>query len=159
MILYHGSNVAVEKPKILLSDRKLDFGTGFYLTSSLEQAKKWAVLTARRRKSGSPVVTVYDLREGAAEQLKTRRFDGAGAEWLRYVSANRKAVAFSDDADLVIGAVADDKTMPVIGLYLAGIYDEEETIKRLLPQKLCDQFVFKTETALAFLSLKEVIFL
>ena len=32
MILYHGSNIAVEKPKILQSDRRLDFGTGFYLT-------------------------------------------------------------------------------------------------------------------------------
>lgn len=33
MKLYHGSSVVVEKPKILLSDRRLDFGTGFYLTS------------------------------------------------------------------------------------------------------------------------------
>lgn len=32
MKLYHGSSVVVEKPKILLSDRRLDFGTGFYLT-------------------------------------------------------------------------------------------------------------------------------
>ena len=36
----------------------------------------------------------------------------------------------------------------VISLYFAGIYDEEETIKRLLPQKLRDQYVFRSELAL-----------
>lgn len=44
MILYHGSNIVVEKPKILQSDRRLDFGTGFYLTSSYEQAERWRIL-------------------------------------------------------------------------------------------------------------------
>ena len=40
MILYHGSNVEVKNPKIIQSKRLLDFGTGFYLTSDYEQAKK-----------------------------------------------------------------------------------------------------------------------
>lgn len=35
--------------------------------------------------------------------------------------------------------------MPVIKLYFSGIYDEDETIKRLLPQKLKDQYAFKSE--------------
>ena len=61
MLLYHGSNVAVESPKIIASDRKLDFGTGFYLTSSYEQAEKWAQLTVRRRNAGIPTITVYEL--------------------------------------------------------------------------------------------------
>lgn len=39
MKLYHGSNVEIKNPKILESDRKLDFGTGFYLTTSYEQAE------------------------------------------------------------------------------------------------------------------------
>lgn len=34
IILYHGSNQSVENPKILESKRALDFGSGFYLTSS-----------------------------------------------------------------------------------------------------------------------------
>ena len=38
MILYHGSNVFVREPRIVNSGRKLDFGTGFYTTSSFEQA-------------------------------------------------------------------------------------------------------------------------
>lgn len=157
MLLYHGSNVAVESPKIIASDRKLDFGTGFYLTSSYEQAEKWAQLTVRRRNDGIPTITVYELDDESLDGLKIRRFNGADLEWLRYVSANRKNIEFVDDDDIVIGPVANDKTMPVITLYFSGIYDENETIKRLLPQKLKDQYAFKTERALRLLTLKEVI--
>ena len=38
MILYHGSTVIVDKPEIRLGSSFLDFGTGFYTTSSYEQA-------------------------------------------------------------------------------------------------------------------------
>lgn len=61
MKLYHGSNIAVTQPKILKSDRKLDFGTGFYLTSSYEQAERWARLTTKRRAEGKQTVTVYEF--------------------------------------------------------------------------------------------------
>ena len=47
--------------------------------------------------------------------------------------------------------------MPVISLFFTGLYSEEETIKRLLPQKLQDQFVFKTEKALNQLNYVETI--
>ena len=63
MKLYHGSNMAVYEPQILVSDRKLDFGSGFYLTSSLEQAERWAELTTERRGTGVPTITVYEFDE------------------------------------------------------------------------------------------------
>ena len=34
MKLYHGSNVEVKNPQVFEADRKLDFGTGFYVTTS-----------------------------------------------------------------------------------------------------------------------------
>lgn len=37
------------------------------------------------------------------------------------------------------------------------MYDEDETIKRLLPQKLKDQYTFKTPEAIMLLRYKEVI--
>ena len=49
MILYHGSNIAVTEPQIIVSNRALDFGAGFYTTSSEEQAIRWAKLQALRR--------------------------------------------------------------------------------------------------------------
>lgn len=90
MILYHGSNIVVEKPKILQPDRRLDFGTGFYLTSSYEQAE---ILSS----------------------LKVLHFEGASVEWLKFVANNRNIESFADDSDIVIGPVANDRTMPVIG--------------------------------------------
>lgn len=157
MKLYHGSNIVVEKPKILSPDRRLDFGTGFYLTSSYEQAERWAFLTVKRRGEGKPVITSYEFDEKALSSLKVTRFEGASAEWLKFVANNRNIKDFMDESDIVIGPVANDRTMPVIKLYFAGIYDEDETIKRLLPQKLKDQYAFKSEKALKPLVLSEVI--
>ncbi len=157
MKLFHGSNIAVEKPKILSSDRRLDFGTGFYLTSSYEQAERWAFLTVKRRGEGKQIITTYDFDEKAVDSLKVTKFEGASAEWLKFVSNNRNIKDFTDDSDIVIGPVANDRTMPVIKLYFSGIYDEGETIKRLLPQKLKDQYAFKSEEALKTLILSEVI--
>lgn len=34
MILYHGSNVTVEYPKLIRQNRYLDFGFGFYTTTN-----------------------------------------------------------------------------------------------------------------------------
>lgn len=157
MKLYHGSNVEVKQPQILESDRKLDFGTGFYVTTSFEQAEKWAELTAKRRNKGKPVITVYEYNEAKESDLRILRFSSPDSSWLRFVSANRKNEPIANNYDLIIGPVANDKTMPVISLYFTGVYTEEETIKRLLPQKLRDQYVFKTEKALSLLTVSEVI--
>ncbi len=155
MQLYHGSNVVVRNPQILQTDRRLDFGTGFYLTSSFEQASRWAQLTTQRRGYGKETVSVFLFDESIAGELSILRFEKAEREWLEYVTANRKNEKIdNDNYDIVSGPVANDRTMPVISLFFSGIYDIEETIRRLLPQKLHDQYAFKTEkslTALKFL--------
>lgn len=157
MKLYHGSNIAVKEPKILQSDRRLDFGTGFYLTSSYEQAERWALLTAKRREERKQIITCFNMEEEIIKSLNVLRFEKADEQWLSFVSQNRNDISFVDKHDIVIGPVANDKTMPVIKLYFAGIYDETETIKRLLPQKLKDQFAFKTKKSLNALKFCEVI--
>lgn len=63
MILYHGSNVLVNNPKILVTNRLLDFGAGFYTTSSKEQAIKWLKFVTDNR-SGKYVGKKYDLVVG-----------------------------------------------------------------------------------------------
>ena len=155
MLLYHGSNVGVKNPIVIKSKRALDFGDGFYLTTDLEQAKKWALLVTRRRNCGIPTVSVFEYNE--ENDLNILKFKSPDKEWLKYVTNNRKKL-INDDAnnDIIIGPVANDNTMPVISLYLSGILDEEETLKRLLPQKLKDQFVFKTSFSLKKLEFKEM---
>ena len=89
--------------------------------------------------------------------MKVLRFEKPNREWLEYVTANRKSSFIkNDDYDIVSGPVANDRTMPVISLYFSGIYDVEETIRRLLTQKLHDQYAFRTEKALRALIFVEV---
>lgn len=149
--------MAVPKPQILDSDRKLDFGTGFYLTSSLEQAERWAELTTERRGEGKPTITVYEFDETALDNFKVLRFEKANKKWLDFVVANRENTAVNQKWDVVIGPVANDRTMPVIRMFIAKVYTVAETLRRLLPQKLHDQYTFKTENALQYLKQEEVI--
>ncbi len=157
MKLYHGSNIEVKEPKIIKSDRRLDFGTGFYLTTSYEQAERWAEWTTARRGVGRETITVFEFDETEIDSLNVLSFQQPDKDWLKYAANNRNNENVSDDYDIVIGPVVNDRKAPVITAYFAGIYDEEETIKRLLPQKLKDQYAFKTLTALECLKLCEVI--
>lgn len=158
MKLYHGSNVEVREPKILKSNRALDFGTAFYMTSDYEQAKKWAKLTTDRKKTGSPMINEYEFDTENVKPLNVIRYESADKEWLRFVSACRSEQKSGDEYDIIIGPVADDRTFDVISLYLIGVYDEDEAIRRLLPFKLKDQYAFKSEKALELLTFKRGIF-
>lgn len=157
MILYHGSNVEVRQPRLLKNQRELDFGKGFYTTSDMDQASRWAKRTARRVRADKGYVSVYEIDDELMQTLHILRFEKTDAEWLRFVVDNRKGVIKESPWDLICGPVANDQTIPVINLYLDGMYDEEETIKRLLPQKLKDQYTFKSEKAIALLRCIEVI--
>ncbi len=41
MKIYHGSLEVIERPLILQPNRLLDYGRGFYTTTSERQAKEW----------------------------------------------------------------------------------------------------------------------
>ena len=154
MILYHGSNIAVETPRLIPSKRLVDFGSGFYLTSDFEQAKKWAKRTANNRGEGLPIVSVFEVDEAELEELDILKFEEADEKWLRYVAANRTGVQVKR-YDIVIGPVANDQAIRTVNNYLKGYFPEDVAIKLLLPQKLKDQYVIRTEKALAVLKYME----
>ncbi|GHV74953.1 hypothetical protein AGMMS49940_22550 [Spirochaetia bacterium] len=157
MKLYHGSNIEVKDPKLLPDARALDFGAGFYLTSSLEQAERWAALQAKRRRSGKAVVSIYHFDENLVKkQLNVKHFENANREWLHFVVENRKGVYVGEKYDIVIGPVANDNTMMVISDYMTGTLDEETALILLLPQKLKDQYAFLTLQGLSALKFVEV---
>lgn len=157
MILYHGSNIAVTLPRLLEKQRDLDFGKGFYTTGYLEQAVKWANRCVAVRKTGKAIVSCYEVDDEIFQSLKVLRFSKPDFPWLDYVAANRTGKSKTEEWDVVYGPVANDQTFPTILFYLEGYFDAETTIKNLLPQKLKDQYAFKTEKAIAMLKLKEVI--
>jgi hypothetical protein len=125
----------------------------FYLTSNYQQAERWAKVAVRRRASTQALVNCYELDSNKLKNLKVLHFPHGGEEWLEFVVANRAGRAISA-YDLVIGPVANDAILPVIDDYMDGKYTREEAIKRLLPQRLTDQYAFLTPAAL-----KQLIFI
>ena len=157
MILFHGSNQVVESPCLMPKARALDFGQAFYLTTDFSQAAKWAKTAVLRRGEGVATVSSYSIDEAMLAKLQWLKFDGPTAEWLRFVSRNRFEDKDDSEADVVSGPVANDNTMPVLNLFFKGAYTESEALQRLLPQRLRDQFAFKTELAISCLSFKEAV--
>lgn len=155
MRLYHGSNVGVREPVLMPLVRALDFGRGFYVTTNLDQAAKWARTSVLRRGEGVATVSCFEFDEGMLAGLRHLHFSGPNAEWLRFVSRNRNQGIDDSGCDVVSGPVANDNTMPVLNLYFKGAYTEDEALRRLLPQRLCNQYAFKTERAIACLKFKE----
>lgn len=151
MELYHGSNMEVESPIIKEKLRALDFGAGFYLTSSRQQAERWAKTVTKRRKTGIATLNIYHFNEEEMDSIEVLKFETANAEWLDFVVANRKEQLWGRTYDVVIGPVANDSTLPVIDDYMDGVYTKEEAVKRLLLQNLTDQYAFLSNKALGLL--------
>ena len=150
MRIYHGSNVRVEKPALIVQNRFLDFGYGFYTTTNKAQAENFAGKVFARR-GGNAIVNVYEIDEIVFSDLSVKRFKGADAEWLDFVADNRNGLYNGEKFDLIIGAVANDDVFQSLQLYLTGLYTKEQTLAVLKIKKLYDQYVFATEKALGYL--------
>jgi len=151
--LYHGSNVRFDVPSLERSRNKRDFGKGFYTTTVKEQAEEWAK-TLRSRFSGGAFVYEFELNNIATLNIKI--FNGLDLEWLDFVKENRVNGGCQHNFDAVIGAVANDKTMQTITMYMEGLYTAEEALNRLRYMSPNDQVSFHTEKALASLTLRGV---
>ncbi len=151
MIIYHGSIQLVDKPEIRTGDTFLDFGVGFYTTTSYEQAERWAHIKMRREKSVVGYVSAYEFDfEAAKTETVIKRYDIADMEWLMFVVGNRKGEAPAEAADMHIGPVADDNVYQSIRFFETGVYDAEETVKRLKTEVLHDQWTFHTDKILSY---------
>lgn len=155
MILYHGSNVVVEQPKLIEQNRFLDFGYGFYTTTNKEQAENFAQKVIVRR-GGKPIVNVYELDENAQTNLlKIKRFSAPDEGWLDFVSAHRNGTYDGEQYDLIIGAVANDDVYRTLQVYSTGLLTKEQALEALKIKKLFNQYVFATKEALELLKFVE----
>ena len=152
MILYHGSNVTVSKPKLVEQNRYLDFGFGFYTTTNKAQAISFADKVTKRRKNGERSVSVYELDETKAfSECKVLQFDYANEAWLDFVSDNRAGIYNGETYDFIYGPVANDDVYTTFTLYSAGILTKEQTLEALKIKKLYNQLVLTSEKAFNYL--------
>lgn len=152
MILYHGSNLTVSEPKLVIQNRFLDFGYGFYTTTNKVQAIGFADKVTKRRKEGTPTVSIYEIDEAKAfDECSVLRFDIPDEAWLDFVSDNRAGNYSGEPYDFIYGPVANDDVYTTFTLYTAGVLTKEQTIEALKIKKLYNQLVLTSEKALAFL--------
>lgn len=151
MILYHGSNTIVEKPRLIEQNRFLDFGYGFYTTTNKSQAESFAKKVVVRR-GGAPTVNIYEIDDNIGEELlKIKRFNAPDAEWLDFVSAHRNGTYEGEQYDLIIGSVANDDVYRTLQVYSTGLLTKEQALEALKIKKLFDQYVFATNGAIKLL--------
>lgn len=152
MILYHGSNLIVSEPKLIVQNRFLDFGYVFYTTTNKVQATGFADNVTRRHKAGTPTVSIYEIdEEKAFAECSVLRFDAPDEAWLDFVSANRAGSYSGEPYDFIYGPVANDDVYTTFTLYTAGVLTKEQTIEALKIKKLYNQLVLTSEKALKFL--------
>ena len=73
--VYHGSVEEVRNPEIRQSNRSLDYGSGFYTTTSYEQAKKWVERRMKDKGESIGYVNVYELDDEVMEDMKSLFFE------------------------------------------------------------------------------------
>ena len=155
MIVYHGSDTIIDIPRILEAKRPLDFGGGFYVTTSEEQAKRWAVKVAYRNASKHSCINKYEFDiERAKKEAEVVCFERADEKWLDFICTNRQGQE-TGEYDIVIGPVADDMVYRVVVEYENGDIDKDLALKKLKTEKLCDQILFHTQKALTYLKYVE----
>lgn len=155
MILYHGSIEQVTRPEIRQPQRTLDYGSGFYATTSFEQAERWVRRRMREKKLSLGYINTYDFDLLAMQMLKTLSFPEPTEEWVDFVMANRVKEGFTHDYDIVYGPVANDHVYTAFALYEGRVISKQALIAELRTYTLVDQYLFHTERSLQFLSFLE----
>lgn len=169
-ILYHGSFCEVQSPDLKKCARYKDFGQGFYLTTDKKQAESFAKISTQKAVENGVVASqrygvVSMFRYNGNANLNIKIYETADSTWLHCVVAHRKKGVFGDvledcsKYDVIGGKIANDATNSTIVTYMASAFGEvgstsadDICIRLLLPERLKDQYCFKSVAALNKLS-------
>ncbi|MBR5355680.1 MAG: DUF3990 domain-containing protein [Lachnospiraceae bacterium] len=137
MILYHGSNIIVNKPLFGYGKPYNDYGQGFYCTENIALAKEWAC-----NDPNGGFVNIYNLDTANLNTLKLN--EKKILEWLailiknrqiRYSSPIEKQIAeyvianfYSDYSsyDIITGYRADDSYFSFVRAFLSNTISLEQ---------------------------------
>jgi hypothetical protein len=153
MILYHGSDIAIDKIDLSKCNPNKDFGQGFYLTDLKQQAQDMAIRRTRMTGQGAPTISMFEFDEAVLKEntLNIKVFPSVSVEWAQFVLNNRdiQRAGFSHNYDIVVGPVADDTVAFQLRRYLLGVISLENLVKELTYKKLSNQYFFGTEKAIS----------
>lgn len=162
MILYHGSNISIDKIDLGKCRPYKDFGKGFYLTEIKEQAIKMANRVAKIY-GGTPVVNIYELSDFVIRNEELNIYDFGTeptVQWASFVMNNRNC-SFTQFAsnecnldnkyDIVIGPVADDDMAMLFRQYQNKWIDFSVLLKGLTFKSTTNQYSFHTIKSLEYI--------
>ena len=174
LILYHGSYCEVSSPDLKQCAKYKDFGQGFYLTSSKKQAKNFIKTSVKKAVLSGEIAdnqnygVISSFQYRVDKELCIRTYLEADAEWLHCVVGHRKKNTFPElihaleKYDIIAGKIANDNTNATIAAYMALAYGEIGTesadamcIGMLIPERLENQFCFRTDKALKSITFVE----
>lgn len=156
MMLYHGSNVKIDRIDLSKSNVGKDFGVGFYLTPNRDHALGQAQRKIEMFSIGVPTLNAYFFDENELQngELAVKTFDDYTLEWAEFVLMNRQSNSRTSlhGYDIVVGPVANDTVGYQIRRLLGNLISMEQFLKELkYPKEVSIQYFFGTEKALKYL--------
>lgn len=153
--LYHGSNVSIEQIDLNKGHKGKDFGKGFYLSETREQATAMAKVVTAREGVGVPTLNIFQFDDKALKcsDLRVKVFSGYDEEWARFILLNRqnKTDIPVHDYDIVYGPIADDRVGYQIYNLMKGTRTMQEFVEGLKFIQPTFQYYFGTEHAIQYL--------
>lgn len=159
VLVFHGSRNGLEFPIDFKHSKSLnDFGRGFYLGETLDQA--------------SIFVSGYNNNESRVYAFSLNKIDlkilkfNVNQEWMLAIAYYRnqinkysnnkiikKIIKDVDSADVIIAPIADNRMYDIIREFLDGYISDEVCLHALAATNLGKQYVLKSKKALNRLSL------
>lgn len=150
-VLFHGSKFGLSEISVSGSRENCDFGKGFYLGESFNQA---LAFVCENEKS-----SVYSFRY-SLDGLRIKRFD-CSLEWMLAICYYRgtlgpfsrsdkvKAIVSQvEPADVIIAPIADNKMFYIMARFTDGEINADVALHSLSASSLGSRYVFKSEKAL-----------
>ena len=160
LILYHGSNVIVEKPQFGYGNLRNDYGLGFYCTEDINLAKEWGVMES---KDGYANKYELDLEGLSCLDLSDPKYNVL--HWITILLKNRIFTLKNDitkigkqylidnfsipyeNYDIIIGYRADDSYFSYAEAFLNNTISCQRLAEALKLGNLGEQVVIKSKKA------------
>lgn len=151
--LYHGTDQEFDAFDLGKARGFKDFGKGFYLTTNMLQAQKWA--QRKGRLSGIAYIYRYSVSAVNARQWNILELLQYDEKWVNYIRDCRLR-GLETEHDIVYDRMADsrvDNISELLQEYAMERISAQDVIRGIKwsEESKADQYCFKTEKALSLL--------
>lgn len=138
----HGATTIVREPLTHVGRSDLDFGPGFYVTNDKNQAVKWAITKAGRKKNSKAILNIYRFDQErflSDAQYITKIFPLYNVEWLDFIAYSRKGHQPWLGIDWIEGGIANDSVISTVDAYIDNMITAEKAMDELIKEHLKHQ--------------------